>query len=158
MAAGSFGDTAAAAAAAATYQTHFPTNRSTRGVGDTLDAYDALVQEDATVTRCRYVVLVAAFILNLVTPLVVLPFAVRGGPQQLRQPSPRCWRPTSRTGDSTGWLVCRHCAPPRERTTHCAPELVDDAAFCHAASKVSVCLAPRIDVIMILYQTSPAAH
>jgi len=126
---------------AATYQTHFQTNRH---VGETVGSYGALVREDAAVTRCGYVVLVAVFGVNLLMSLGLLLFAVRAG--QPPSPVARCWSPTSTNPDD--WLVCRHCAPGREPTRQCSEVVNED--FCHAALEVFIVIIIIVVVHIII--------
>jgi len=112
----------------ATYQTDFLTNR---GVGETFEAYSAIVREDATVTRCRYALLMMVFVVNVSMSLGVLFYVVRS--QAPSPPTPRCWRPASKNMSDSDWLVCRHCSEPVNEQ---CPEVVDQD-FCHLASKVS---------------------
>jgi len=109
---------------AVTYQVHFLRNR---GFGETLDVYSAAVEENASVTRCRYAFVVVLFVINMAVSLIVLAFAVGAQP-----PSPKRWR--NAASSSEDWMACGPCGTGGNPTRRCCA--VIDADFCRDASKV----------------------
>jgi len=115
---------------ASRFQTDFLTNR---GVGETFEAYSALVREDVgALTRYRYALLVILFAVNLCMSLALLFFAIH----TQRPPSRAQWKTVSTTTSHLeDWMACRHVTD-NERVD-CA---VINNDFCHAASKVTALL------------------
>jgi len=114
---------------AATYQSHYLTNR---GAGETFDAYSALVTEDAAVTRCRYAFLVIMVVVNLSMSIGVLCYSIHS---RLLPPKPSSKRWTSSTTrTSEDWIACRALVTYSGTAPYCA--VINDD-FYSAASNVT---------------------
>jgi len=115
---------------ASIYQSDFLTNRN---LGETFEAYSALVWKNATLTRAHYAVVVIVFAINLLIPLglAVFLFAVRN------QPTPSTKVNFTTNSSTDDWMACRSYVTNNEQIAQTCAVIDDD--FCQAASKVISC-------------------
>ena len=115
---------------ASIYQSDFLTNRN---LGETFEAYSALVWKNATLTRAHYAVVVIVFAVNLFIPLglAVFLFAVRN------QPTPSTKVNFTTNSSTDDWMACRSYVTNNEQIAQTCAVIDDD--FCQAASKVISC-------------------